>query len=99
MAKYSFYNSQRWRKLRQFIIIRAGGICEICNVEKASIADHIEEVTDDNVNDPNIVWNPDNLQAVCQDCHNRKHHGNGSAVADGLMFDGDGNLIQIGIII
>jgi len=65
-------------------------------VEPAIIADHIEEVTDENVSDPFIVWNPDNLQALCQTCHNRKTHGSGSAVMDGYQFDENGLLIWIG---
>jgi 5-methylcytosine-specific restriction endonuclease McrA len=97
MAKYPFYDTSKWRKLRQFVIDRAGGICEICHVEKGTIADHIKEVNDDNVNDPDIVWNPDNLQALCQGCHNKKTHGSGEAVMEGYRFDDMGILIYIGI--
>ena len=44
--------------------------------------------------DPNIALNPDNLEALCLDCHNREHFGTGGATAAGLVFDENGDLIQ-----
>ncbi len=94
MAKYKFYHTDKWRKLRQLVINRAGGICEICNINKGTIAHHIIWVDDSNCYDPNVVWNIDNLQCVCQDCHN-KIHMKVSSTAEGYIF-ADGELVYVG---
>lgn len=78
-------------------LMRDGGICQVCHTNRAIIAHHVVWVDNDNVNDPAVVWNIDNLVGVCQDCHNRIHtlkHDN-SPVPDGYMFDDNGNIIQI----
>ncbi len=95
MAKFDFYKTQRWQKLRQRVIDNAGGICEICIKGKGNIAHHKIWVTAKNINDPKIVWSIDNLQCVCESCHYKIHFGEVKSVCDGLMFDDDGNLIEI----
>lgn len=47
-----------------------------------------------NVDNPAISMNPDNLEALCLDCHNKEHFGQGGAILRGLTFDADGELIQ-----
>ncbi|MDD4698941.1 MAG: hypothetical protein PHV07_01615 [Oscillospiraceae bacterium] len=93
MARYKFYNSRRWRRVREFIINRAGGMCELCG-DRGSVAHHKVEVNDENVNNPNIVWGIDNLICVCVLCHERIHHGKAEVCREGLMFDKDGNLVE-----
>lgn len=94
IARYDFYNTDKWRKLRQLVINRAGGICEVCTVNKGTIAHHIEWVNDNNVHNVYIVWNINNLQCVCQDCHN-KIHMKASSTAEGYIFI-DGDLVYVG---
>lgn len=94
MARFTFYNTQRWKNLRQRIIDRADGICEECHAEKGTIVHHKEEVTEKNINDPYIVWGEDNLICIGVLCHARHHHGESESVSSGLMFDKDGNLIE-----
>jgi 5-methylcytosine-specific restriction enzyme A len=95
MARYSFYHSQRWRKLRQYIIDRDGGMCVYCG-GRGDIAHHKIWVDDSNVNDPSVVWSPDNLETVCANCHAKIHSKTGaSATADGYRFDDEGNLIYM----
>lgn len=71
------YNSSKWRNLRQTIIHERGLRCESCGrlVLDASelIADHIEELTPDNVHNADIALNQNNVQLLCADCHNAKH--------------------------
>lgn len=71
------YKSRAWIDLRQAIIAERGLRCQKCGRllhNPADItADHIVELTPNNVNDPNIALNPDNVQLLCADCHNRKH--------------------------
>lgn len=68
------------------------GICERCGAP-ARIVHHREYITPENINDPDITLNWDNLEALCQDCHNKEHFVAG-ATAPGLMFDSSGNLIK-----
>ncbi len=95
MARFSFYRTKQWEKLRQFVINRDNGICVKCG-GRGNIAHHIIFVDDSNCNDPNIVWNPDKLECVCQTCHNVIHHGlGGGCCQEGLGFDSEGNLIKL----
>lgn len=74
-----FYNSKEWKKCRRsFISIRQstdGGMCEHCQKELGYIVDHITELTPENINDPDIILNHDNLQYLCLECHNTKTFG------------------------
>jgi Restriction endonuclease len=78
MARHpEVYASPEWRKVRQFVIQRANGLCEQClkegRTEAGKEVDHIIELTDTNKHDWNIAYNPDNLQFLCSMCHNIKH--------------------------
>lgn len=65
-----FYHSMRWKKLRDWFLARHP-LCEMClkagYVEPARIVDHIVEIKDGG-----DQLDPDNLQALCQICHNKK---------------------------
>jgi 5-methylcytosine-specific restriction endonuclease McrA len=87
-----FYKSKAWQKCRQAYFIYRHGICERCG-RPGEIVHHKEYLTPANINDPNITMGFDNLELLCQDCHN-KEHSKQSCVKDGLMFDDDGNLMQ-----
>jgi 5-methylcytosine-specific restriction protein A len=88
-----FYNSKAWKKCRESYIISVHGMCERCN-SPGYIVHHIEYLTPENINDPNVTLNHDKLEYVCQDCHNKEHHGDSEPIAEGLIFDEDGNLIS-----
>lgn len=91
-----FYATKKWKKLRDNYLAEHP-ICERCAAAGiASVAEHVHhkiELTEENVKDPNISLNEDNLEALCFDCHRKEHH-NLSEVADDLYFDEDGNLRQ-----
>ena len=94
-----FYNSKAWKLCRKsFIALRIsvdGGMCQHCRVELGYICDHIEELTPDNIDDPDISLSHDNLQYLCLVCHNKKTFGSGEgATREGLMFDEYGNLVE-----
>ncbi|WP_079479710.1 HNH endonuclease signature motif containing protein [Halobacillus salinus] len=91
-----FYNSKQWRKCRAaYIATVLGGICEGCGKKPGYIVDHIEPITPDNIADPAITLNHENLQYLCTPCHNRKTFGSGECeVRDGLVFDEDGELVR-----
>ena len=81
----AFYKSQAWLKCRNsYIRSRVnldGGICEECKEEQGYIVHHKVYLTKENVNNPEISLNHDNLMYVCKNCHDqfdghgvRKHH-------------------------
>lgn len=81
MAKefaYKFYHSKAWRDCRRsFIdsrILVDGGMCQ-CGTncgQLGYIVDHIVELTPDNIDDPMISLNHENLQYLSLQCHNTK---------------------------
>lgn len=96
-----FYNSKAWKLCRKsFIAYRIsvdGGMCEHCRTELGYICDHKEELTPDNINDPEITLNHDNLQYLCLACHNKKTFGSAEgALRDDVMFASNGDLIRSG---
>ncbi|MCL2189825.1 MAG: HNH endonuclease [Defluviitaleaceae bacterium] len=88
----SFYQSKAWIKCRKSYLISANYLCERCN-EIAVIAHHRIYLTPHNINDPTITLAHSNLEALCQDCHNKEHH---KAVrqAGRYAFDEAGNVVQ-----
>ena len=72
-----FYKSKEWLKCRQGYISHRqaidGGLCERCKDELGFIVHHKIYLTPENINDPNTTLNWDNLEYICQDCHNKEH--------------------------
>lgn len=56
------------------------------------IVHHKTPITPSNINDPMITLNFNNLEYICQTCHNKEHMRN-KATKDDVEFDEDGNLI------
>lgn len=73
----SFYASARWKKLRLALIRERGMRCERCGrtflLESDIEAHHVEELTPQNISDPYVTLNPDNILLLCKDCHNAEH--------------------------
>lgn len=93
MAKdYSkdFYNSRKWRNLSSYIREKYNHICQECG-EFGDQVHHIIEITPENINNPDITLNENNLTLLCDGCHNKKKKKE-LDVNDGLYFDFDGNL-------
>lgn len=87
-----FYLGKDWQELRDSYLKTQHYICERCG-EPAKIAHHKVYLTKRNINDTNISLNPDNLEALCQDCHNKEHHANEKAIAGRYMFNAAGEII------
>jgi 5-methylcytosine-specific restriction protein A len=66
----TFYHSNRWRTLRK-AVLTSNPLCVHCNnnglVTLAKVADHIQSVRLGG-----DKWNIDNLQGLCESCHNIK---------------------------
>lgn len=72
-----FYTTRAWRKCRKTFLDSKGGLCEVCLkkglIEPATEVHHKIPLTLENLNDPRISLNPDNLMALCEDCHHEQH--------------------------
>jgi 5-methylcytosine-specific restriction endonuclease McrA len=78
MAKHpEIYQDPQWKPARKECIRRAKGLCERCKkkdkVKKGKISHHKIWLTDENKTDWNIAFNPDNLEYLCNDCHEEEH--------------------------
>ena len=68
----AFYKSKAWQQARELALIRDGHVCVWCG-DLATEVDHIIELTAQNVNDPAISLNLNNLRSLCGDCHKQRH--------------------------
>lgn len=76
----TFYKSRAWTNFRDRVIFnrtREDGLCycELCGkpITNKIVCHHIEELTEWNVNDPDISLNEDNISLLHIDCHNKLH--------------------------
>lgn len=88
------YYSRKWKKLRHYKLIQ-NPLCERC-LQKgfynaAKIVHHKEYITETNYLDDNVFFNIDNLEALCQDCHNKEHFEDKKE----YTFDINGDVIKV----
>lgn len=91
--KRSFYKSKAWRQCRHAFFASRHGLCERCQ-GSGKIVHHKVYLTPDNINDPDVSLNWDNLELLCHDCHNKEHFKS-SPTREGLMFNENGDLVQV----
>src|SRR4051812_1432727 len=65
-----WYKTGRWQSLRRAILVRDGYTCRKCGTTASGrkgevAADHIKP----HRGDPNLFWDPANLQCLCTRCH------------------------------
>ena len=94
MKEYArgFYHSKEWKKASRLYMESRNYICERCG-NVAAICHHKNYIKPNNINDPSITLNPDNLECLCQECHNREHFKK-RANFNGVAFDEKGNLVK-----
>lgn len=68
---YPFYVSWEWRKCRA-AYLKKEPLCERCG-EPATQVHHKIRLTPDNIKNPDIALNFDNLEALCETCHQQEH--------------------------
>lgn len=75
----AFYNTKAWKRVRAQVKRRDCMLCQDCLADglitPAEEVHHIVEVTPDNVDDPSITLNPENLVSLCRKCHRKRHSG------------------------
>ena len=92
MARYKFYGTKEWEAFRQYIITKRNGLCERCG-GAGWIVHHKEYISNININDMSIVYGEDNIELLCQECHNIEHHSN-STTAEGYVFNAQGEIVR-----
>lgn len=102
-VKARFYNSKAWRDCAKAYAQSRCYICERCgnrNVnygfkpyEKQFHVHHKIALTDENISNPDISLNWDNLELLCQRCHDIEHYG-APCTQEGLMFNENGDLVK-----
>ena len=81
MKEYArgFYSSKAWKDCRSAYAISKGGLCERCLIKgqykPGEIVHHKVYLSPENINDPDVTLNWDNLELVCRDCHAQEHDG------------------------
>lgn len=72
-----FYKSQSWKTTRAAVFSARKGLCDLCLKQglyvPAEIVHHKVPLTPENIGDPNVTLNWDNLQLLCRECHARMH--------------------------
>ena len=71
------YGTAAWKNCRAFVWSRDHGLCVDCmkqgRTRPAEEVHHIIELTPENVDDPSIALNADNLVSLCRECHRARH--------------------------
>lgn len=91
-----FYRSKIWERTRAAYADSVGGLCERCLAlgftVPGKIVHHRVHLNDQGLKDPEIALSFDNLELLCQDCHNKEHHA--TRPARRYDYDAAGNLIN-----
>lgn len=89
----AFYKSKAWKECQKTYKAMVGGLCEDClengAYKSGVIVHHKEHITPDNIFNPDITLNFDNLKLVCRECHAREH----STVQRRYYYDEAGCLV------
>lgn len=93
-----FYNSKAWKECRASFISKRitldGGMCMTCHQELGYIVHHKTWLTPENITNPMIALNHDNLKYDCQTCHNQEKEGQ-EAEQPRYVFGVNGEVILI----
>lgn len=58
---------------RKAYLLSQQAICERCG-EPAKVVHHKVWLTKERIQEPSLTLSWNNLEALCQDCHNKEHH-------------------------
>ena len=75
----NFYKSAAWVNCRDSYIKSVGGLCERCykhgTIRHGEIVHHKIHLTPENINNPEVTLNYNNLELLCRYCHAAAHKG------------------------
>ena len=92
-----FYDSTQWKRCREEFRKSKRYLCEDCLskgiLTLGTVVHHKTPLTPENINDPEITLNFDNLKLLCVDCHADEH-----AKREGRRYriEKDGTVVAIG---
>jgi 5-methylcytosine-specific restriction endonuclease McrA len=73
----NFYKTKLWKECRAAYIQSVGGLCERCwakgLIRHGDTVHHKVPLTPENIHDPAVTLNHDNLELLCRDCHAEEH--------------------------
>lgn len=73
----AFYSSKAWEETRKAYRKSVGGLCERCmsrGIYRAGVIVHHKiHLSPENINDPSVTLNWNNLELLCRDCHGAEH--------------------------
>lgn len=89
-----FYNSKAWIKCRKSYIaeriLTDGGLCEQCHTKHGYIIHHKIKLTPENISNPDLSLNFDNLMYVCKKCHDEFPEHFNNSLSSSYEFDEEG---------
>lgn len=92
-----FYKSKQWQSCRaSFISARIsidGGLCQTCHERPGFIVHHKVWLTPENIDDPSIALNHDNLRYDCLICHNKEKEFESEEDKPRCRFAADGSVL------
>lgn len=74
---HAFYLSKEYIELSRLLKLQSGGRCGACSgifPYSELRTHHVIELTVENIHDPRITLNPDNIEVICHKCHNKAHN-------------------------
>lgn len=96
-VSFPFYKTKAWLDCRAAYLRKVNGLCELCLshgiLKPADIVHHKIHLDDRTARDPAVALNFDNLQALCIECHNSVHYGDGSGAKQKRYQYVDGKLV------
>lgn len=96
MEQKDFYNTKTWRKLAEYYRNKHYYLCEQCG-NYATEVHHRIHLNKNNISNPSIALNEDNLILLCHDCHNKEHNrfSNKNKPNRTVEFNADGTIKRI----
>lgn len=96
----AFYKTKAWKQCREGYIAERmlidGGECEVCHENPGYILHHKIMLTQENINDPDVSLNWENLRWECKCCHDKEEgHGVNSRAGLLVMFDEEGQPVPL----
>lgn len=72
-----FYSSKTWKRCREYVMKRDAYLCQDCLKKgrhvPAEEVHHIIPLQPENITDPSITLNEENLVSLCRECHRARH--------------------------
>lgn len=93
-----FYAGIPWQECRESFIANRisidGALCQHCGKSLGYIVDHVIELTQENITDPMVSLNHENLQYLCHVCHNHKRSHPEGICREGYRLNDEGDLVE-----